>query len=122
MPRTPEQLRLAAEVAERWLESLDPEAIAAPEADASDLRRLGRAVVASADAEAEVAAAVEAARANGRSWGQIATMLGVTRQSARERFSATTAQDDLTPGEGLLLPPVRRPADDEIESREQSST
>jgi FAD/FMN-containing dehydrogenase len=86
MPRTPEQLRQAAEDAERWLDSLDPAAIAAPEADASDLRRIGEAVVATARNEAELAEAVAEARRNGRSWGQIATILGVSRQSARERF------------------------------------
>lgn len=116
MPRTPEQLRHAAEATERWLESLDPEAIAAPEADASDLRRLGRAVVDSADAEAEVAAAVEAARANRRSWGQIAAVLGVTRQSARERFAGAASHD------GAVGPAPRTPADDEIEARDRSST
>lgn len=86
MPRNPEQLRQAALDAERWLDSLDPAAISAPEADASDLRRIGRTVVAGARVEAELAEAVAAARANERSWGQIATILGVTRQSARERF------------------------------------
>lgn len=89
MPRTPEQLRHAAEDAERWLDSLDPAAISSPDADASDLRRIGRAVVETARNEAELAEAVATARTNGRSWGQIATILGVSRQSARERFSET---------------------------------
>ncbi|MBC3191659.1 sigma-70 family RNA polymerase sigma factor [Pseudonocardia sp. C8] len=116
VPRTVEQLRRAARETEQALDALDPAEVSAPGSDASDLRRLGRAVVASAEAEAEVAEAVAAARANGRSWGQIATMLGVTRQSARERF-ATVEQGGLSP-----LPPVRRPADDEIPSRDRSST
>ncbi len=86
MPRTPEQLHQAAEDVERWLDSLDPAAISAPEADASDLRRIGRAVMATARNHAELADAVAEARANNRSWGQIAAILGVSRQAARERF------------------------------------
>ena len=90
MPRTPAQLHQAALDAERWLESLDPAAISSPEADASDLRRIGRAVVDGARMEAELGEAVAGARANGRSWGQIAAILGVSRQSARERFGDVT--------------------------------
>jgi hypothetical protein len=42
MTRSPEDLAKAAAAAERWLDSLDPEAISSPEADASDLRVIGR--------------------------------------------------------------------------------
>lgn len=93
MPRTPEQLRQAALDAERWLDSLDATAISSPDADASDLRRIGRAVVDTARNEAELAGAVAHARAGGRSWGQIAAVLGVTRQSARERFGEAAAAE-----------------------------
>jgi len=37
MPHTREQLQQAADDAERWLDSLDPAAIASPDADASHL-------------------------------------------------------------------------------------
>jgi hypothetical protein len=40
MPRTREQLQQAAEDAERWLDALDPKAIASPDTDASRLRRI----------------------------------------------------------------------------------
>lgn len=75
--------------AEAWLDRLDPAAVAAPEADASDLRRIGQAAAAIETARGELAAAVAAARANGRSWGAIGMVLGVTKQAARERFSSS---------------------------------
>lgn len=86
MPRTSEQLRRAAEEAERWLDSLDPAVIAAPDADASHLRRLAAAVRATATSQAELAEAVAAAREHGHTWTQIATMLGTSRQAAQERY------------------------------------
>jgi hypothetical protein len=47
---------------------------------------LSRAVLASACTDQAVADAVAAARATGSSWSRIATLLGITAQSARERF------------------------------------
>ena len=41
MPRTREQLQQAAEAAERWLDSLDPSAIASPDADARRMPEAG---------------------------------------------------------------------------------
>jgi FAD/FMN-containing dehydrogenase len=90
MPRTREQLQQAAEDAERWLDSLDPAAIASPDADASRLRRIAEAVRAAADSQAELASAVTAARAHGHTWTQIAAMLGTSRQAARERYGELT--------------------------------
>jgi len=86
MPRTQAQLQQAADDAERWLESLDPAAIASPEADASRLRRISSAVKAAAASQAELVAAVAAAREHGHTWTQIATMLGTSRQAAQERY------------------------------------
>jgi len=86
MPRTREQLQQAAADAERWLDSLDPKAIASPDADASRLRRIGAAVRANASSQVELAAAVAAAREHGHTWTQIATMLGTSRQAAQERY------------------------------------
>ncbi len=86
MPRTREQLQQAAEDAERWLDSLDPEAIASPDTDASHLRRIGAAVRANASGQVELAAAVAAAREHGHTWNQIAAMLGTSRQAAQERY------------------------------------
>ena len=56
MPRTREQLQQAADDAERWLDSLDPAAIASPGADATYLRRIGAAVSAAAASQAPKAA------------------------------------------------------------------
>ena len=86
MPRTREQLQQAAEDAERWLDSLDPAAIAAPDADASRLRRIGLAVSAVANSQVELAEAVADAREHSHTWTQIAAMLGTSRQAAQERF------------------------------------
>jgi hypothetical protein len=87
MPRTREQLRRAAEDAERWLDSLDPAAIASPDADASRLRRVADAVRAVASSQAELADAVPEARAHKHTWTQIAAMLGTSRQAAQERYT-----------------------------------
>lgn len=86
MPRTREQLQEAADAAEKWLDSLDPLAIASPDTDASRLRRIGDAVGAVAQSQAELADAVTEARAHGHTWAQIAAMLGTSRQAAQERF------------------------------------
>ncbi len=86
MPRTREQLQQAADAAERWLDSLDPSAIASPDADASRLRRIGDAVRAVARDQAELADAVAEARVHGHTWTQIAAMLGTSRQAAQERY------------------------------------
>ncbi len=86
MPRTREQLQQAAEAAERWLDSLDPAAIASPDADASRLRRIGDAVRAVASSQVELADAVAEAREHGHTWTQIAAMLGTSRQAAQERY------------------------------------
>jgi hypothetical protein len=86
MPRTRDQLRQAADDAERWLDSLDPTAIASPDADASHLRRIGAAVRAAANSQVELAEGVAAAREHGHTWTQIATMLGTSRQAAQERY------------------------------------
>lgn len=82
--------------AEQWLEELegDPSPLASLAADAADLRRIGEAAAALTDAQtelnAQLHAAVAAARQNGRSWGLIGLVLGVTQQAARERFSSGT--------------------------------
>lgn len=86
MPRTREQLQQAADDTERWLDSLDPAAIASPDADASHLRRIGAAVRSAAASQTELAEAVAAAREHGHTWTQIATMLGTSRQAAQERY------------------------------------
>jgi len=86
MPRTREQLQKALADTEAWLDTLDPEALASPESDAADLRAIGEALHAVAASDLSLADQVAKARANGRTWTQIAAVLGVTKQAARERF------------------------------------
>lgn len=84
MPRTREQLEQAAADAEAWLDSLDP--AETPAEDPRDLRRIGLALADVAKAEGDLADAVADARRNGRSWGEIALVLGVSKQAARQRY------------------------------------
>ena len=84
MPRTREQLERAAAEAEAWLDSLDPAETAAE--DPRDLRRIGLALADVARAERDLADAVADARRNGRSWSEIALVLGVSKQAARQRY------------------------------------
>ncbi len=86
MPRTHEQLQKALADTEAWLDSLDPAALASPDSDGRDLRAIGNALRAVAASDLELADRVAIARANGRTWTQIAAVLGVSKQAARERF------------------------------------
>jgi len=86
MARTREQLEQAVIDTEAWLDSLNPEGLASPQADASDLRRIGEAMRAVAASDLSLAEQVATARANGRTWAQIAAVLGMSKQAARERF------------------------------------
>jgi hypothetical protein len=86
MPRTREQLKKALTDTEVWLDQLDPETIASDESDAADLRAIGEALHAVAASDLGLANQVARARANGRTWTQIGSVLGVSKQAARERF------------------------------------
>jgi hypothetical protein len=85
-PRTREQLQKALADAEAWLDQLDPATISSPDSDGSDLRAIGDALRAVAASDLCLTDQVAAARANGRTWTQIAAVLGVSKQAARERF------------------------------------
>jgi hypothetical protein len=87
MPRTREHIGQAARDAERWLDERDPTELNSPDAETSDLAELGSTVEELAAGEERLTRAVATARAHGRSWTQIAAVLGVSRQSARERFA-----------------------------------
>ena len=86
MPRTHEQLQKALADTEAWLDNLDPASLASPDSDGRDLRAIGDAMRAVAASDLELADRVALARANGRTWTQIAVVLGVSKQAARERF------------------------------------
>lgn len=85
MRHTDEEIERAAERFEQLAETLDPET--ATVLSTADLRGIAVAVRAVREDEARLQGAVQAARANGRSWNQIAVALGVSRQAARQRFS-----------------------------------
>lgn len=55
--------------------------------DAAPLRQIAAAFADQVAAERRVAEAVTAARAEGCSWSAIAAMLGVSKQTAAERYS-----------------------------------
>ena len=57
--------------------------------DAADFRRITAARTAAAKAQAELDAAVSAARANGDSWEVIGAALDMSARTARERFGNT---------------------------------
>jgi hypothetical protein len=86
MPRTREQLQKALADTEAWLDQLDPETVASPEAGAEDLRAIGEALHAVAASDLRLVDEVAKARAHGRTWTQIGAVLGVSKQAARERF------------------------------------
>ncbi len=90
MPRTREQLQQALTDTEAWLDNLDPDAIAYPDAGGADLRAIGEALRAVAASDLDLADRVAQARTQGRTWTQIATVLGVSKQAARERFGEPT--------------------------------
>jgi hypothetical protein len=67
-----------------WLDSIEPDS--ADARDASGIRRIIAATEAREAAEAELRAAVAAARAAGDTWDAIGVALGTTRQAAYQRF------------------------------------
>jgi hypothetical protein len=86
MPRTREQLEQAAAEFEQWADNLDLDDPNVTVSDPSDLRAIGVALTAASSAERNLTASVQAARANGRSWARIATVLGVSKQAAMRRY------------------------------------
>jgi hypothetical protein len=89
MPLTGEQERAAAKAADRF-ETLDPDTVmeTGEWKDAGPLRAIVAAQEDVTHAKEHLAAAVAAAHEAGFSWAMIGTMLGVSRQAARQRFAA----------------------------------
>lgn len=69
---------------EAWLDSLDVDPAKAR--DGRHLRRIAAAAKTLDEADAELTAAVVAAREAGDSWAMIGTALGISRQGAFQRF------------------------------------
>lgn len=76
MVETPE------ESAKKWLDDMDPAILAQESSRSDDLRRIGEALT--ANSEEALTAAIAAARAQGRSWADIALILGTSRQAAQQ--------------------------------------
>ena len=85
MRHTDKQIEQAARRFEQLADTLDPDT--ADVEDLSDLNAVAAASQAVQADEARLHAAVRAAREHGRSWNQLATALGVSRQAARQRFA-----------------------------------
>jgi hypothetical protein len=93
MPRSEEELARAVARSEDWLEAVDPRDV--PEDainDRRDLRQIGLALTAIEAAERSLHYAVASARLRKRSWTDIANVLGVSRQAARQRFDDPPAE------------------------------
>jgi len=106
MPRTREELEEAAARAERLLDELDPRVLLDSATRVDDLREVGVALTEVAAAERHLFEAVKAARANHRSWGEIASVLGISKQGARDRFiGADTPAPNERTRTSLRLPP-----------------
>ena len=72
---------------EDWLDNIEPDP--ADARDASHMRRIIAANEALDAAHAELRDAVNTAREAGDSWAIIGLALGISRQAAQQRFSAT---------------------------------
>lgn len=86
---TDDEIERAAQRFEELADTLDPATARVDHTD--DLREIAAAAEAVQADQARLREAVEAARAHGRSWNQIAVALGVSRQAARQRFADRVA-------------------------------
>ena len=73
---------------ERWAANVDTEELVT--LDTSELQRVANVVERRDALDAELTEAVVAARNAGRSWSEIATMLGVSKQAAQRKYAAKT--------------------------------
>ena len=89
MRHTKDDIERAAGRFEQLADELDPATAQVEHTD--DLRQIAADSEAVRADEARLREAVEIARAQGRSWNQIAVALGVSRQAARQRFTDKTS-------------------------------
>jgi len=74
-----------AEALERWANSVDQEDLI--EVDSDDLRAIARCAERRDLLETALVEAVRTARQCGRSWSEIGTMLGVSKQAAQKKYA-----------------------------------
>ena len=70
---------------ERWAELVNEDELV--EIDSDELRALAQFAARRDRLESALAEAVRTARRNGRTWSQIGTMLGVTKQAAQRKYA-----------------------------------
>ena len=85
MQHTDNEIDRAASRFEHLADALDPSTAEVGHVD--DLRQIASASDTVRADEAQLRESIEVARAQGRSWNQIAIALGVSRQAARQRFA-----------------------------------
>ncbi|MEI2643129.1 MAG: hypothetical protein U0R27_13940 [Candidatus Nanopelagicales bacterium] len=81
MPRSVRDIINSADELARQFEQMQPQRCASPA-----LAAIHRAVVARAQAEAELVEAVAAARREGQSWAHIGAYLGTSGEAARQKY------------------------------------
>ena len=89
MRHTDDEIDQAARRFDELADDLDPDT--AQSENTEDLTHIAATSAAVRADEDRLRQAVDVARARGRSWNQIATALGVSRQAARQRFTAKTS-------------------------------
>jgi hypothetical protein len=80
----PTRAELAAEL-EQWAEDVEAEDLVA--VDSSALQLLSRLAAQRESVESELAEAVRVARSANRTWSEIGTMLGVSKQAAQRKYA-----------------------------------
>ncbi|MEO6500288.1 MAG: hypothetical protein ABIQ09_00065 [Jatrophihabitantaceae bacterium] len=107
MARSDEEIAKAAAESDAWMAAVEPARLSSDAVnDREDLRQVGVALLAIEASEQALVAAVAQAKANGRSWTDIANVLGVSRQAARQRFDAHIKSSRRS--DGALRPPTRQ--------------
>jgi hypothetical protein len=87
MARSEQKIAKAIAESDAWMDAVEPARLSTDAVDdRKDLRQIGVAMLAIEAAEQSLVAAVAQAKAGGRSWTDIANVLGVSRQAARQRF------------------------------------
>ncbi len=87
MARSEDELTEAHAQSVAWLDAVNPDEVPEDAIDyRRDLRQIGTALISIEAAEQALVHAVSNARAHRRSWTDIANILGVSRQAARQRF------------------------------------
>ena len=117
MPRSEEELAEAFAQSEAWMDAVNPDEVSPAAIDESnDLLQVGMALISIEAAEQALVSAVARARANKHSWTDIANVLGVSRQAARQRFDSQIARSNVEASDHIR---VHRVAETEPGARDR---